>query len=124
MNHADPPSKPATLRVLEQFGLPRCTGKPAGPVHTIVTDSSGNLYYSDELNHSVVSLNPDGSMRWHRSEHGPKTGAFHYPRGISLGFIQKEEKLVECLAVCDSWNHRVQFLDNAGNPIVVWCESG
>ena len=63
-------------------------------------------------------------MRWHRSEHGPKTGAFHYPRGISLGFIQKEEKLVECLAVCDSWNHRVQFLDNAGNPIVVWKKGG
>ncbi|MBN2319625.1 MAG: hypothetical protein JXR49_11135 [Acidobacteria bacterium] len=104
--------------------MPGFTGKPAGPVHTIVADSSGNLYYSDELNHSVVSLTPDGSIRWHQSERGSKPGAFRYPRGISLGVIQKEEAFIECLAVCDSWNHRVQFLDTAGNPIEAWHKAG
>jgi hypothetical protein len=83
-------------------------------------DGNGNLYYSDEINHSVVSLNPSGVLRWHKTLHGVAPGQFYYPRGICLGWIKKGEDTSRCLAICDAWNRRVQLLDLDGNIVDVW----
>jgi len=117
-------SKPDSPQVLESIALPRSGQAVPGPLHTIVIDLEGNLYYSDELNHSVVSLDADGCVRWQRTKHGSALGEFSYPRGLSLGWIKKGEESLRCLAVCDAWNWRVQFLDLAGNPLEAWSKVG
>ncbi len=114
----------AEPRILQILPLP-CSGEAApGPLHTIVVDPDGNIYYSDEINHSIVSLNGDGSVRWQRTQHGSRPGQFFYPRGLCLGWIEKQAKSIPCLAVCDAWNHRLQFMSLDGNPIDVWSRAG
>ena len=61
-------------RIIQSLTLPHFGETAPGPLHTIVTDPDGNIYYSDEINHSVVSLKGDGSVRWHRTEKGSDPG--------------------------------------------------
>jgi hypothetical protein len=76
-------------QVIKTVDLPGVEKTEAGPLHTIVTDLSGNIYYSDEFNHSVVSLDDTGRLRWFRSRRGNAPGEFYYPRGLALGWIKK-----------------------------------
>jgi hypothetical protein len=111
-------------RLIQSFALPHFGETMPGPLHTIVTDSNGSIYYSDEINHAVVSLNGDGSVRWHKMQRGAAPGEFYYPRGLSIGCIQWHGKILHCLAVADAWNRRVQFLDFDGNVLAVWTQGG
>ena len=117
-------SKPDSPQMLESIALPRSGQAVPGPLHTIVRDLEGNLYYSDEINHSVISLDADGCVRWQRTKHGSAPAEFSYPRGLSLGWIEKGEESVHCVAVCDAWNRRVQFLDVQGHPVETWTKGG
>jgi hypothetical protein len=116
------PSAPAenTPRIIQILTLPHFGETAPGPLHTIVTDPDGNIYYSDEINDSVVSLKGDGSVRWHRTQRGAAPGEFWYPRGLSLGWIRLHGESIRCLAVADAWNRRIQFLDIEGNPLTIW----
>ncbi len=105
---------------IEELKLPCLRGSAPGPLHSIVLDPEGNLYYSDELNHLVASLHRGGGPRWHVGGKGSENNCFHYPRGIELGYLRHEGERRYCLAVCDSWNHRVQFLSLEGNLIACW----
>ena len=88
-----------------------------GLLHSVTTDTAGNLYCSDETNHAVFSLEAHGRVRWRRGD----PGDFHYPRGIALGkWLRGGGELLDCLAVCDSWNGRVQVLDLEGNALTTW----
>jgi hypothetical protein len=103
--------------------LPKIGKITCGPLHTIVRDSEGNYYYSDELNHSVVSLDEKGSLRWFRNKKGSDPGEFYYPRGLSLGWILENGHDHNVLAVADAWNQRIQLLDLDGKVIKEWIQS-
>jgi hypothetical protein len=103
--------------------LPDLGHKP-GPLHTILQDKSGNLYYTDEINHSLVCLNSKGKLMWHRSGRGQDAGRFCYPKGIDLGWIVKSGEKIQCIAVCDSWNNRIQFFTLDGAFACSWAAAG
>jgi hypothetical protein len=108
----------------KSFALPRVGDAVPGHLHTIVVDTAGNMYYSDEFNHSVVSLDGDGALRWHKTKRGTAAGEFWYPRGLSIGSLQVEGETVQCLGIADAWHRRVQFLDLDGKPRAVWTHGG
>lgn len=105
-----------SLQLVFSLKLPWLHDAAPGPLNTVVSDERGNLYYSDEINHTVVCLDSQGHWVWHRNGPGKKRGEFHYPRGLALGWIRREDRNIKCLGVADAWNHRVQFLDENGNP--------
>ena len=111
------PQKTSALR------LPDGTLAPA-LLHSVVQDDAGHLYYSDEFNHRVVSLTPEGAVRWSVGEKGSDPGEFWYPRGLSIGWLRTGQENLRCLAVCDAWNHRIQFLGLDGKPLHSWNRSG
>jgi hypothetical protein len=111
-------------RIIQSLALPHFGEKLPGPLHTILTAPDGSIYYSDELNHTVVSLNSDGSIRWKITKHGTAPGEFWYPKGLSLGYVQLHGDMIHCLAVADSWNRRVQLLGSEGNLLSIWTHGG
>lgn len=118
-----PPQPCLSLQLLTTVNLPSFGCDP-GPLHTIVEDGQKNLYYSDEINHSLVSLHESGGLRWHLTRRGKKTGEFLYPKGIELGWINDGGSRHECVAVCDSWNRRIQFFDRHGRFLTCWDRAG
>jgi hypothetical protein len=102
--------------------LPSFSGEP-GPIHTLVQDENQNIYYSDEINHSLVSLNSAGEIRWQHSHRGKRPGEFQYPKGIEIGWIQNGNRTI-CIGVCDSWNSRIQFFDLDGHFLIAWDRAG
>jgi sugar lactone lactonase YvrE len=115
-------SQSLSLRSLITLTLPTLDQKP-GPLHTILQDE-GNLYYSDEINHSVVSLTERGEVRWHKSKRGKEPGEFNYPKGIDVGWINERVHKTRCVAVCDAWNRRIQFFDSDGGFLTIWDRAG
>jgi hypothetical protein len=114
------PEKSHTFPLVRSASLAALDACLPGPLHTILVDISGNLYFSDEFNHRVVSLDPEGNIRWAQGKKGKSAGAFIYPRGLSFGQIEIAGGDVQCIGVADAWNHRVQFLDLEGNPVHAW----
>jgi hypothetical protein len=103
--------------------LPDLGNKP-GPLHTILQDEAGNLYFTDEINHSLVCLDSKGKLLWQRSGRGPGVGHFWYPKGIDLGWIINNGEKIQCIAVCDSWNNRIQFFTLDGGYACSWAAAG
>jgi hypothetical protein len=95
-----------------------------GIIHSIAEDEEKNLYLSDEINHLIVSLDPDGKLRWQTGGEGSGIGQFWYPCGIELGWVASEGRNARCLAVADAWNRRVQFLDPDGTTMGEWRAAG
>jgi len=110
----------ADHRVVAEIPLPRAGESTPGALCAVVCDEDGNFYWSDEFNHRVASLDRTGKLRWHLGGKGSQPGCFWYPRGFSLGCIVHEGRDHRCLAVGDSWNRRVQFIDLQGSPICSW----
>jgi len=114
-------SSPTLVR---EYQLP-AYGKPApGPIHTLLQDAEGNFYYTDEFNHFVVSISADGIPRWSIGGKGNAPGLFHYPRGLSLGRARFGADTLPCIAICDSWNRRIEFLSLSGTILDTWNEAG
>jgi hypothetical protein len=111
-------------RIIQSIVLPHSKEIKPGRLHTIATDAEGNIYYSDEFNHGVVSLNGNGSLRWQNAKQGTAAGEFWYPRGLAIGCLQIQGETISCLAVADAWNRRVQFLDVNGDPLTMWTHGG
>lgn len=110
--------------IVSSFRLPQDGGCASAPLFSLVVDQSDNLYCSDEFNHSVFSLNSHGELRWRTGGQGREPGQFWYPRGLALGWIRVDGRLIHCLAVADAWNRRVQFLDEEGTVLSIWPQSG
>jgi sugar lactone lactonase YvrE len=108
-----------SVQQIESIPLVVSTCKP-GPLHTIQQDENGDIFYSDEVNHAVVSLDRHGVLRWQKNIQGDYPEQFHYPCGIALGFITHGGNPTRCLAVADSWNRRIQFLDRQGRFLTEW----
>jgi hypothetical protein len=108
-----------SIQRLKSVALSCSSGRP-GPLHSIQLGEDGCLYYSDELNHGIHSLDGSGRMRWQAGSKGSNPGQFHYPRGMSLGLICRDARRDPCLAVADSWNGRIQFLGLDGRFLTQW----
>jgi hypothetical protein len=93
-------------------------------LHSLAQDNEGNLYFSDEFNHRVISVNCSGTLRWQVGGKGSGPGQFQYPRGLAIGILRVHGKAENCLAICDSWNNRVQFLGCDGGHRLTWHEAG
>ena len=115
-----PIPSPCRIRHLD---LPPLAGPP-GPLHTVLEDIQGNIYYSDEIHHSVVSLNHRGELRWHCGTKGSEPSQFRYPQGMSLGWIHHDGSPQRCIAISDSWNRRIQFLSLDGQYLLSWSRGG
>ena len=89
----------------------------SGPIHTIVVDADGTVYYSDEFNNRVVALDVGGKVLW-------QADGFRYPRGLAIGWISAGNEIRQCLAICDSWNNQVRFLDTDGHHLCSWGAAG
>jgi hypothetical protein len=103
--------------------LPETVQEP-GIIHSIEVEETGFLYFTDEINHTVVSLDFPGRLRWCLGGKGSEPGKFHYPRGFALGRVQLDIGKQRCLAVSDSWNNRIQLLDLDGSPLSIWTHAG
>jgi hypothetical protein len=116
----------STIRsqILRSIPLILEDGENLPALHTITADDKGNIYFSDEFNHRVISLDPDGVLRWQTGGKGGKESQFWYPRGIALGWIETSKGHVRGLAVCDGWNNRIQFFNPEGQYICSWNEAG
>jgi hypothetical protein len=117
-------SREMKFRPVQSVVLPDICDHVPGQLHTVVQDAAGNFYYSDEFNHSVVSLDKSGQVRWHITGQGQSQGQFWYPKGISLGIVKLDDMSLPCLAVCDSWNRRLQIFDLDGNFKCLWDSAG
>ena len=113
----------SACEVTQYLRLPLLDGKHPGPLHTITCDRAGNIYASIEFDHTIFSLDPSGSLRWHITGRGDSPAMFHYPKGLAVGWIAIDGRRRECVAVADSWNRRVQFLDLQGTPLKLWTEA-
>jgi tetratricopeptide (TPR) repeat protein len=96
----------AALTILDTIPLAGNPQLSLGPTHTITRCSSGRFYLSDELNHRVIILDSHGGYHGVIGVPGSGPGEFMYPRGLAI----VESAGNELLAVCDAWNHRIQFL--------------
>jgi hypothetical protein len=105
---------------VHNLSLPQHHGYRPGSIHTIISDESGSLYFSDELNHTVASADSQGMLRWHKGGKGSAPAQFVYPRGLRLGWIVKGNEWLRALAVCDSWNLRIQFFSLSGDYLYEW----
>ncbi len=107
-------------RQVQELLLPHAGQSRIGPIHTVLPDDEGNLYLSDEFNHSVFSLDSAGTLRWERAGRGSHQGQFVYPRGLACGRLSYRNQRVRCIAVADAWNRRVQFFDLSGQFLDAW----
>jgi hypothetical protein len=112
------------LAHISRISIPAVDDLAPGPIHSLCYDEAGNFYCSDEFNHRVISLDSKGRLRWVRGEKGSKSGEFRYPKGISFGFVNHFGKTSPCVAACDAWNHRVQFLGVDGEWLTEWTHAG
>jgi hypothetical protein len=112
-----------SMKIIRNFKLPTFEREP-GPLHSLIQDQFQNIYYSDEINHSLVSLDKSGNIRWHHSKKGSDPGELCYPKGIDLGLIRQNGNIIRCLAVCDAWNQRIQFFDTEGKYLCQWEQLG
>jgi hypothetical protein len=112
-----------SLEPVISFDLP-CFGMEApGLLNTIVRDGDGNIYYSDETNHTVSSLDKQGALRWMHGGNRTTRRPFHRPMGIAIGKHANSTKS-KAICVCDSWSDRVKVLDLDGNHIESWVSAG
>lgn len=98
--------------------------KDAGPLHTILQESDGGIYYTDTINHTLAAISADGRLRWQRTVCGSDKGELRYPAGFGFGWVQISGRLLRCIAIADSWNARVQFLGFDGTYIFQWNKAG
>lgn len=108
--------------IIQTARLPLFGDEIPDPLNTIAQDSAGNIYASVEFSHAVLSFDPQGSLRWLKAGKGDSVSAFHYPKGIAIGWIESAGSRRQCLAVADSWNRRVQLFDLEGEPLGAWTE--
>lgn len=125
--------------VISHIGLQRTTNYAYSNVGGIATDSSGNFYVSDSLNHRIIKYNSSGTVVYklggNAGAGGPGSYGINYwqftsPKQISY------DKAYNRLLIADTGNSRIQvfnastgaWISNFGygvfsNPMGVCCDS-
>lgn len=98
--------------------------RDAGPLHTILSDPDGNIYYTDPVQSALTAVGCDGKTLWRKETRGFGTGQLWYPTGIGFGLIECNNSFLRCLGVADSWNNRVQFFSLDGAFLAQWDKAG
>ncbi|HEY7791064.1 MAG TPA: NHL repeat-containing protein [Vicinamibacterales bacterium] len=90
------------------------TPSASRPIHSMAQSADGRWFLTDELNHRLVIVEPDGTRR---QIGGPGYGAgeFLHPRGLTMLThpVSGEPRLY----ICDAGNHRIQILTLDGEPV-------
>lgn len=83
------------------------------PIHSMAQSADGRWFLTDEMNHRLLVVEPDGTRR---QVGGPGYGAgeFLHPRGLAI--LAHPATGRERLYVCDAGNHRIQVLTLDGVP--------
>jgi DNA-binding beta-propeller fold protein YncE len=108
--HPSVPVIPARL-ASPSFGV----GQLAGP-RGVASDSHGNVYTADTLNHRIVVFSPTGKVlrTWGSTGTGPvQFNANSSPMGVAVG----ADGLVY---VADTWNERIQVFTMTGQFVRQW----
>ncbi len=83
----------------------------------VATDSSGNVYVTDYLNHRVQKFTSSGGFITKWGSYGSSNGYFKYPNGISVD-------TVGYVYVADEFNNRIQKFTSSGGFITKWGSEG
>jgi DNA-binding beta-propeller fold protein YncE len=83
----------------------------------IATDSSGNVYVSDQDNNRIEKFDMNGNFLKKWGSGGTGDGEFSKPRGIA---IDSDDNVY----VADSGNNRIQKFDSEGNYLLKWGSGG
>ena len=93
-----------------QWALPLVGGlRPYG----VAYDSSGKIYATDPVDHSVWKFNPDGSVVTKWGSYGSGNEQFDEPFGIAVnrtGYVY----------VADTSNNRIQIFSSDGTYVTQW----
>lgn len=113
-----------TAKVIQTIKIPATPdGSPILASGMAMTEHEG-IFVADELNHRVLGYDTAGDLRWISGSFGSGDQQFWYPKAVTVGWIESAGSRVRCLAVADSWNKRVSFLDLSGNLLQTWHSSG
>lgn len=105
--------KTARLVSAGQIRIERVPAPEPSRIHSVAKDGAGRLYLSDEFNHRVIILAPDGGFIKTVGSRGAGPGEFWYPRGLAV----VNRAGIPRLVVCDAWNHRIQVFDLEGSHV-------
>ncbi len=83
----------------------------------VATDSKGNLFVADYLNHRIQVFDNYGRFLRKWGSRGNKEGQFDHPHGITLDSNNM-------VYISDSVNHRIQKFSDAGIFITSWGSEG
>jgi hypothetical protein len=81
--------------------------------YDVATDSAGNVYVADFLNHRVQKFDSEGNFITKWGNQGTGDGQFDVPHGVATDSAGN-------VYVTDYNNHRVQKFDSEGNFITKW----
>jgi uncharacterized protein (TIGR03663 family) len=92
----------------------------------IAIGPGGSLYVADAGNHRIQKFTVDGEFlaTWGgrslaEEELGPPQG-FNEPWDVAVAPAAPGSPQISAVYVADTWNHRIQRLDEQGNPINAW----
>ncbi|GAB4114274.1 MAG: TIGR03663 family protein [Roseiflexaceae bacterium] len=106
-------SGPLKLVATETFGQAGNQVGQFGGASAITTDTQGNVYVADTLNHRIQVFAADGSLLRTIGEFGSGDGQFNEPRGVAVDRAGN-------IYVADTWNARVAKFDAQGNFLLSW----
>ncbi len=71
---------PVKFEIIDSYNLEETTDLLISNLWGMKTDADGNIYFYDSESSRLVSLNPDGSLRWVTGEQGKGPGDFEQAR--------------------------------------------
>lgn len=103
-------------RLVTSIGLSGPTGARLSGPRAVATDSRGNMYVADTLNHRVVRFSPKGAFLGSFGSTGTASGQFSQrdsPQGLAVGPDGN-------VYVADTWNQRIEVFSRSGKFLRQW----
>ncbi len=86
----------------------------------IATAPDGSLYIADSRNHRIIHIKPDGTLIKTIGSYGNTMDNPNQPGGMMNEPWGVAVDTNGTLYVADTWNHRIQVFDSAGNFLRMW----
>lgn len=74
---------PFKFELLNEITLDDTEELIIGSIRHLITDNDGNIYFLDSRQSKLISLKPDGSLRWAIGQEGKGPGDFESPTGMT-----------------------------------------